>query len=152
MKKIPLTQGKFALVDDEDYGVLVLRKWHYSHYGYAAARGGRNKTTYMHRVLSSPPLGLEVDHINGDRLDNRRENLRNVTRRQNNMNRKSRKNTSSQFKGVHFRKDTKKYTAYIDHGKNRVRLGCFNTEKGAALAYNEAAIKRFGEFARLNII
>ena len=89
MKTIPLTQGKVAIVDDEDYTWLMQWKWH-SSYGYAMRRertwSGKQKGIFMHRVVNKTPLGLETDHINRNKLDNRKENLQSVTHQENTCN------------------------------------------------------------------
>jgi hypothetical protein len=95
----------------------------------------------------------EVDHINGEGLDNRRENLRLATHAQNLKNLKVPKNSTTGFKGVSFRKDKRKYEAYIKYDNNpRKRLGYFKTAKEAAEAYNDAAAEFHGEYARLNVV
>jgi len=93
MKKIQLTQGKFAIVDDVDFAKANKYKWYAtkSSYNWYAARGnrvnGQVKTIYMHRFIMNCPTGMEVDHKNTNSLDNRRENLRNCTRKENLQNR-----------------------------------------------------------------
>lgn len=97
------------------------------------------------------PIGkLQVDHINGDRLDNRRCNLRVATYQQNSMNQHRTAISSSVYKGVSYRKDTNKFTAYITVNYKKINLGCFRSEQDAALAYDNAARVYFGEFANLN--
>lgn len=155
-KQVPLTQGKFALVDDEDFEWLSQHKWHLSQHGYAARgkhEGYPKKTVgilFMHRVILNAPSGTEVDHINGNRLDNRRSNLRLCTRRQNLQNSRKRDNSSSLYKGVYFDKSRNKWQAYIDGPHGRIHLGRFSQETDAARAYDEKAKEVFGEFARLN--
>ena len=97
----------------------------------------------------NPPLGMQVDHINGDRLDNRRENLRIVTNWQNQMNRGMTINNSSGYKGVRLRRSGK-WEAQIRVNKKAIFLGRFYDKLDAAHAYDDAAKKYFGEFARLN--
>jgi hypothetical protein len=91
LKEIQLTQGKVTLVDDEDYDELMDYKWYfikvYKSYGYAARGGEKNKTVYLHREVMNPPKDMTVDHINHDTLDNRRNNLRVVTQKENSQNR-----------------------------------------------------------------
>lgn len=110
---------------------------------------------YLHRLITNCPEDMVVDHINGDSLDNRTINLRICTKLQNQYNQKKHKgHRHSLYKGVTFRKDlkSKPWEAFIyAHGKSK-RLGYFTTEIEAALAYNEAAQKHYGEFARLNTI
>lgn len=124
-----------------------------SYTGYCSAKlhnhdGG--KTMNIHKLVARAFLGVkkaDVDHINGVRNDNRLENLRYCTRSQNLANSKKRKG-SSQFKGVSFRKDIGKWKAQITMNYKNISLGCFDSEKDASIAYREASVKIFGEFAR----
>jgi len=156
MKKIELTQGKVAIVDDEDYEELSKYKWFFSS-GYArrglARQNGRPAAILLHVAIMGKMVGLEIDHVNGDRLDNRRENLRHVTRSQNNQNQApGREGASSQHKGVSWYKRDKLWTAQIKADGKKCHLGRYESERDAAIAYNTAAIKHFGEYARINII
>lgn len=159
MKQIPLSQGKFALVDDEDYHFLMQWKWYYnnkyvvSSINYRKPNGKRgNSKMRMHQVLMNTPNGMITDHIDGDPLNNQRSNLRICTCAENVRNRKSRPNSTSRFKGVCRTKDLKKWQAHImAHGK-AFYLGLFTKEIDAARAYNEKAKELHGEFARLNEI
>lgn len=157
VKKVQLTQGKFALVDDEDYEKINRFKWHYAA-GYARRNvrlnNGKRKIIFMHRIIAETPDGLYCDHINGDTLDNRKSNLRNVTKQQNNWNAKKKTKATSKYKGVYFFKRDKdqigKWGARIQVDGKLIRLGYFSSEIEAALAYNRAAKKYFGEYAVLN--
>lgn len=150
MKTIPLTKGKHAIVDDDDYEMLSKLKWQYNSSGYAIRNinlgGGKYKSLVMHRVIFPTEPGFDVDHINGDRVDNRKENLRVATRSQNIRNMKKRDGTSSQYKGVSFNKRSGKWKSYI----NGKYLGLFDHEEDAAKVYNRHAQDQFGEFARFN--
>jgi hypothetical protein len=159
-RQIPLTQGKFALVDDEDFERINRFKWCVRSFRgrpHYAARGinrgdGRTETVLMHRVICDAP---EVDHVNGDGLDNRRCNLRPATRSQNQANARPRvvyagKPATSTFKGVSFDKGTRKWRACIRVERRLRYLGVHESERAAALAYNAAALEHYGEFARLN--
>ena len=153
-KLIPLTQGKFAIVDAEDYERLSKYKWHVDKGDstYYAARGIVGKNFRMHREILNAPEGLVVDHRNHNGLDNRRENLRLCTVAENNMNRRpsKRANKSSRFKCVSWDKRRKRYQAYIQQNGKTVRIGRFKSEVAAAKAYDEKAKELFGEFAYLN--
>lgn len=152
MKKIPLTQGKFALVDDEDYAEISKFKWHSSH-GYAQAGkkvSGKWVMIYLHRVVNMTPAGMYTDHINGNKLDNRRGNLRTCTKSQNSMNRGATKQNRNGIKGVSYISSRRKWGVQIEYGGKSKRIGYFDSSNEALLAYNIAAKKYHGEFARLN--
>lgn len=147
MKKILLSQGKFAIVDDCDYKNVKDYNWHFSQ--------GRAKRTgsFLHwDIIGKPEKGFVIDHINRDPLDNRRCNLRICTHRQNILNSSKSKNNTSGFVGVYWTKDREKWKAYIKINGKQIGLGRFSDVKEAAMAYNNAAIKYFGEFANLNRI
>jgi len=151
MREIPLTQGKAALVDDADYErVMAAGPWCHSN-GYAVK--GHNGIS-MHRFLSGLVTGdgKKVDHKNRNGLDNRRRNLRVCTDSQNQANRRRSRNNNSGFKGVSFHRASGKYQAKIKVAGRMRWLGLFADPADAALAYNEAALKYHGEFARLNDI
>lgn len=157
MKQIKLTQGKVAIVDNEDFERLNKYKWYanYMHKYWYVVRNikknkGKQKTEFMHRVIMNVPDYLEIDHINHNGLDNRRCNLRVCTRSENNMNRRPRKGTSSYYKGVCWDKRSKKWIVRIQSNKKCIYLGCFNNEIVAAHFYDMKAKKLFGEFAYLN--
>jgi hypothetical protein len=156
VKYIKLTQGKQAIVDDDDFRWLNQRNWHadkgYSCYYAARGKRGSRKpyTVLMHRQIMKPPEGMEVDHINHDGLDNRRENLRLCTRSQNRMNSLRPKTNKSGFKGVAWNKRNRKWQVQLYKNRRCVYLGLYFCIIKAAEAYDKAAIKEFGEFARLN--
>jgi len=160
MKKIPLTQGKFALVDDGDYGDLSGYTWYAAknRNTYYAQRSktisGKPKVIKMHRVIMGLHFGdgKQIDHINGNGLDNQRANLRFCTNQENLRNQKATKNCSSQFKGVNFHKKAMKWQARICVNNKDKHLGSFDTEIEAAKAYNEAAKELFGDYALCNAI
>lgn len=156
MKEIPLSQGKVALVDDEDYDRLAAHNWYASKDGrtyYARRRDGRNgPTRVMHRVILDAEAQIEVDHINGNGLDNRRSNLRPCTRKENGRSRRATRKPGqhSAHKGVIYNVRAKKWRAYIYPDGRNTHLGYFKDEIDAALAYDAAAVRYFGAFARVN--
>lgn len=159
MKQIPLSQGKFALVDDKDYDFLMQWKWYFNRDGYAVRKQAKKETInkrknlFMHRVILKTPDGKFTDHINRNRIDNRKNNLRIVTISQNAMNQNRKiKNKSSQFKGVFWCKMRKKFVASLRLEGRNIFLLASHSEIDAAIAYNTGAKKFFGEFARLNVI
>jgi hypothetical protein len=151
MKMIPISRGKFAMVSDEDYDYLVTIKWFVWNRGDAWYVMGKikGKHVYMHRVIMNPPDDLEVDHINRNGLDNRRENLRLCTHSENNRNRRllQSRNTTG-YRGVERSGD--KFRAQIILMNKRIYLGSFSTAEEAARVRDEAAKEYFGEFAVLN--
>ena len=152
MKTIPLTRGFVTLVDDSDYRHLLGFSWNaHTRDGFTYARTSYgNGHIYLHDYLMKPPKGMVVDHINGDKLDNQRHNLRIATTAQNNYNTKKTENRSSQFKGVVWDKSRNKWKAQIKlNGVNKA-LGRFDSEEDAARAYDAAAKDLFKEFACLN--
>lgn len=146
---IPLTRGKVAIVDDDDFERINAYKWFYHSQGYAACMFGR-KMVLMHRVIMNTPQGMETDHANRDRLDNRRENLRICTQSQNQSNRAIGTNNTSGYKGVSWRPEKSKWLAHITVNGQRKHLGYFDTPEQAADAYDEASRKYHMEFSRAN--
>lgn len=154
VRMIPLTQGEFALVDVEDYERLAQYKWRLGSKGYAIRTfkdvSGKKRTLSMHRVIMDAPPRTETDHINGDRLDNRKANLRICSTMENQRNRGIQVNSTTGFKGVSPHKASGKYEGKIGHKKEKIYLGLFSSPEEAARAYDAMARKLFGEFARLN--
>lgn len=152
-RTIPLTRGLEAIVDAADYEALSAIKWH-AHgcrgVFYAANGGGGQGRTFMHRLLCDAPVGLQVDHINGNPLDNRRSNLRLCVDRQNRWNRGARATSASGIKGVMLCRRTGRWAAVITAYRKRHYLGSYVDQAEAARAYDAAALRLHGEFARLN--
>ena len=151
--RIPLSQGKFAVVGPRDYAYLMQWNWWYGH-GHAARKhctNGKWRTILMHRVILER-MGFKdfarSDHINRNRLDNRRCNLRPATANQNSYNQGKHKNNTSGYRGVS--PERGKWRAGIQVRGKQLNLGRFGDLKEAAKAYDEAAIKYHGEFATLN--
>jgi hypothetical protein len=161
MKKIKLTQGMYAMVDDEDFDNLNSHKWsarkdHDRDCFYAVCQAKQikknRKTLLMHRLILKTPSKIQVDHIDGNGLNNQKSNIRNCNRSQNQMNRINQANNTSGYKGVTWNSHVGSWQAQLKVGGKQLYLGCHKNILNAAVAYNDAAIKHFGEFARLNII
>ena len=153
-RRIKLTQGKFAIVDAEDYPKLAENDWQYyenKSKNCYAVRVEVRKIAYMHRVIMNAPAGYFVDHRNQHGLDNRKSNLRLATPAENTHNkRKTRSPVSSKYKGVSLRKNENKWIAHIDYQGRRIHLGSFTNETEAAKGYDKAAKEYFKEFASPN--
>ena len=150
---VPLTKGNEAIVDAADVPLVDGKCWVFRMKGnvaYAISRGRQ-----MHRVIADANSGQEVDHRDGDGLNNRRSNLRIATKSQNGGNRRKNRGCVTRFKGVRYDRSIRtaakiSWQAVIQVNKRRFFLGCFATEEEAALAYDRAAVEHFGEFAKLN--
>lgn len=154
MKRIPLTQGKFALVDDEDFEYLNKFKWyaHKKRNGDFYVRRASPRVD-MHRLVLGTPKGFVTDHIDCNGLNNQRNNLRVCNNAQNQYHQKIRKkNKTSVYKGVYWHKKSKKWLTKIKASGKFIYLGIFLSEKQAAFEYNKAAKKYHGEFAYFNKI
>lgn len=156
MREILLTQGKVVLVSDEDYEELNKHKW----YAYKCANTfyaqrtltigvGKYRTVRMHSIVMKTPKRMETDHINGNGLDNRRENLRVCTRSENLMNQKRGINNTSGYKGVSWHKGTEKWQSKIAAKGKRIYLGLFKEKEEAHKAYCEASKRYHGEFGNV---
>lgn len=160
MKKVYLSgihgKNKFCLVDNDDFDRVSIYSWSFHPIsGYAQRSYKKNKrsvTQSMHRFIMNETSKFQIDHINNNKLDNRKSNLRRCTASQNLQNRKGSKG-KSKYKGVYHCKNAKrvkKYQAYITKNKKRKTIGWFLTEEEAAKAYNLYAKKKFKQFASLN--
>lgn len=151
MKKIELTQGQFALVDDEDFEKVSRYKWFAAYdskmKSFYARRCKNRKNIHMHREIMNPSKKMVVDHINHNTLDNRRENLRICTSVQNHRNVKVRFDNNSGYKGVIFHKRDKKWSAVIRYAGKQKWLGYFENKIDAVNARLAATIKFHKEFS-----
>jgi hypothetical protein len=158
MKEIPLTKGFVALVDDNYFEELSKYKWcaNIKRAGltYAVRRSvdrlGKISTVGMHRQIMDPPFGKQVDHINRNTLDNRRENLRLASQTENTWNMGKQKRNTTGFKGVWFDKALGKYRAGLSNGNKTIHIGCFESAFDAAKAYDKKALELRGDFACVN--
>ena len=151
---IPLASGKSVIIDLDDYILVMNYKWWESknkNLSYAYANDKDRNYISMHRLLLGLTKGdgIKIDHINGNGLDNRKENLRFCTRSQNNMNRKKARGVSK-YKGVCRYESRDKWVAVVKVNGAAHNLGYFEREIDAAKAYNRGALKYHGEFAKLN--
>ena len=147
MKEIKITQGKVTVVSDEDFEMLSKCKWHAvftkGHWYVKSVVDGQQ--VYLHRFLMKPKSSkILVDHINGNGLDNRRENLRFATKQENLRNRGIQKNTTSGFRGVSLHKQTGKFTAQYKISGKKYHIGIYKTAKEASEAYETKEL--FGKF------
>lgn len=157
-KQIQLSKGKYTIVDDEDFEYLNQWKWCVNSAGYAVrtvnfktSSGKKTTTTIrMHRVILKPLPGMQVDHIDNDKLNNQKSNLRECTNEENGRNKGLPNTNSSGFKGVE--KRNRRWRAAIKVSQRKIHLGFFSCPIEAARAYNAAALKYHGEFAKLNEI
>jgi hypothetical protein len=150
VKEISLNDGSVALIDDEDFELMSMWKWQMTN-GYAArtsGSSGNKKAFRMHRVVMclDPSDKRTVDHIDGNRLNNQKVNLRFCTRFQNNMNSIASSRSSSGLKGIYLCKKSNKWRAQIGHDKKRIFLGLFLTKEEAHEAYCKKARELFGDF------
>jgi UDPglucose 6-dehydrogenase len=152
-KEITLTKGYKTIVDTEDYEWLNKWSWYYAH-GYAVRtiydEKGKPYQLRMHRLLINTPDGMDTDHVNRNRLDNRKSNLRPATRSQNVANQFSKKQNNSGLKGVSWKAKNKKWVAQIRVDNVVKHIGLFESKEEAGRAYNREAVRYFGKFAYLN--
>jgi len=154
MKILKIENSKeIILIDNQDFEELSKHKWRLNRGGYPETRS-KGKLKRVHNFLIKSDAINVCDHIDGNKLNNIRGNLRIITRTQNNANRQPNKNNKQGTKGVYFNKQNKKnpFEAYICSDNKKIHIGYFATIKEAAEAYNKEAIKKWGEFALLNNI
>jgi len=156
MREITLANNRgVALVDDDDYSLLCSMRWHIwsqpstNRTQYARSKVDR-KSVFMHRFIMRPTESQEVDHINGNGLDNRRINLRLCRHGENQANRRPSRTSTSKYLGVHWDKRRKCWRARLTKNARCHSVGSFETEREAAVAYDVAAKLMHGEFARTN--
>ena len=147
-----LPHGKGFIFDSEDLSLVCQFKWFIDALGYPKTSAGicGPSGKHLHTLLMNPEKGMLVDHVDGNKLNNCRDNLRVCSHAQNIQNQKISVRNTSGYKGVSYDKSRRKWTAYITALRKRHFLGRFNTAKEAALAYDKAASFYFGEFARPN--
>ena len=151
---VPLSQGKLAKISTSDIHLVSGFNWNLRKHAIHSyvARSDKRDSDYkqaiivMHRVIMSPPKGFVVDHINGDGLDNRRENLRVCTQQENSWNSKKKSTNKSGVKGV-CRHSSGKWRATICVSAKQISLGLYHSVEEAAKAYERAATEKFGNFA-----
>lgn len=155
-REIPLTKGYVAIIDDEDYERVSAYHWcalvtgDYVYAERGVRVGGKTTTVLLHRFILQAPDGSLVDHENRNGLDCRKSNLRLCTKSQNNVNSLRRKDNQSGYKGVDWHQGDRIWRARIQLEHRRIELGYFHTAEEAARAYDAAALRLFGEFARPN--
>lgn len=156
MKTIPLQPlkcGKSALIDDDDWEEISKYTWYFNNTGYAVRvfrKDGKQYGVLMHRQILSLPPRFHTDHKNGNRIDNRKENIRPCNRSQNLCNQKLHSNNSSGIKGVRFHKTIKQWDARIQVQRKPIHLGYYATIEEARAAYDAASRILHGEFSRPN--
>jgi len=139
-----------AIFDLQDMKVVKSHKWYLNNYGYAITRINRKKQVFLHRLIMQPPETMQIDHINGNTLDNRRCNLRLCTKQQNMYNQKMRCDNTSGYTGVDYDKRRKKWRARISVNRKEIHLGLFDTFEEAVESRINAEIKYFGDFRRVD--
>lgn len=142
--------GVSFLFDKDDYEAVKRFRWWVNNHGYVCADDANRHRIWLHRLVMQNPDGKLIDHINGDRTDCRKSNLRVATAKQNSRNSTCERKHNAGYKGVYFDSARGKYEAHIRPNGRKIHLGRFATAREAALAYNRAAVVYFGEFANIN--
>lgn len=143
-----MKNGASFIFDREDTELVKEHSWSFARGHIRTSINGKN--VFLHRLIMSAPTGTEIDHINMDKTDNRRQNLRKATHAENQRNKGLRKDSTTGYKGVCLDKRTGRYFAYINANGRRTYLGSFSDRSAAAHAYDEAAVRLHMEFARTN--
>lgn len=144
---LQLTKGMFSLIDADCIPLLVGKNCYISIQGYALTARKRVKIQ-IHRLLMKPPADMQVDHINGNPLDNRKSNLRLCTAAQNAKNRRVNKTSATGFRGVYYETRLKQYRAYMYVDGRRMHLGLARTPEAAHAIHESKSIELIGEFTR----
>lgn len=150
---VMLGHGRFALIDKEDVCRVSKHLWKSDgRYAKRGVGGRAGKALYLHRFILDVKDGMDTDHINHIKIDNRKCNLRSCTTNQNAYNSAGRKSkfSTSRFKGVSWSKDRKKFEVQTTFGGKNIHLGRFDSEVDAARVYNKWALEKHGEFAFIN--
>ena len=146
---IQIPGGIEFMVDAADFHLVSQYHWTYGKRGYPSAKINRQNVT-LHKLLFPNTRGLDIDHISGNKLDNRRANLRLCTHQENMFNQRIRTTNSSGYTGVSYHKSAKSYEAYINFCGRKRYLGLYHSAEEAAMARDHAALEVHGEYARLN--
>jgi hypothetical protein len=152
MKLIPLTQSKFAMVDDEDYENVCKYKWNFSVKGRNINARVDGKAVCLVSFLFGSTYKNRIKQINGNKLDLRKENNIYYPHNADTQGCKPKKETSSKYCGVTWKKQINRWVSQVKHNREMYYIGCYKDEVEAAKAYNIKALELFGENARLNII
>ena len=150
MLTIKLNRDKVALIDNQDWILVSQYKWFWNKARRNVYRNKKDKkSSFIHRLIMNPPNDMDVDHANGNPLDNRRSNLRICTRSQNNCNKAKQCNNTSGYKGVYWDKKNNKWRAKVSVNKRDYCMGRYKNIIDAVKAYNNGAKILHGKFARL---
>ncbi|MDR2176901.1 MAG: HNH endonuclease [Treponema sp.] len=143
-------KGQNILIDDDMYDYIISKKWHFTKDGYIY-RHEKEKSVYLHKIIMNCPEHLTVDHINHNKNDLRRENLRICTIHENQMNKNLQCNNTTGYKGVTFNKRANRYIAKITVNRKVIYIGIYLTGTEAADAYNKKGKELFGEYFKESV-